>query len=588
MAIVIMGTLSFYTAKNALMNRTYEQLTSLRVLKKNQVETFFRDRFRDNRLIANSADIQDILAGVNNHFLSKNKSSGNFWLTFSRNRYLSRYLNACGYYNTFFICNTNGNGLSTSTSKETDSIILYSSTIASSPLNRLWEKIKKSRHNEIEDFDAHLPGTHGIYTGSPVFDSKNRLCGMVALEISPKAINTIMVEKNTPNGLGQTGETYLVGSDSLIRNDSRFRVHSTFKTKVKSVAAVKALAGKRGTEIIQDYRNIKVLSSYDGLNIPGLHWVILAEIDYAEAFIPIYKIRNQTLGISLAIAIILFLFVFFFSRKITQPIIKLKEAATRIGRGEYDSPLEIKEKNEIGALTESFNRMTEQLKAKDEELRMERLKRMRSVFDGHEQERQRISRELHDGLGQLLIAIKLKLEALIHTDRSKFIYVINQVKDMFDQTIDEIRSMSNDLMPAVLNEFGLVTALRNLCDEISERHKIKISFDSDKISDNLSKKAKTYLYRIAQEALINIAKHAEAREASVQLIRNEDFIQLLIQDDGKGFTFGERNSDTGNGIHNMRERTSLLNGVFTIKSDPGKGTSISIKIPVKKLEQEKA
>jgi len=335
---------------------------------------------------------------------------------------------------------------------------------------------------------------------------------MVTLEIALQAINNIMIEKNLPNGLGQTGETYLVGSDSLIRNDSRFRTHSAYKTKVKTQAVLNALAGKNGTERIRDYRNIKVLSSYDKLNIPGLNWVIVAEMDYREAIIPIYKIRNQTIGISLAVALVLCIFIFFFSRRITQPIIKLKEAATRVGQGKYDNLLEVRENDEIGALTESFNQMTEQLQAKDQELRKERLKRMRSVFDGQEQERQRISRELHDGLGQLLIAIKLKLETLIHTDRSKFIYLTNQIKDMFDHTIDEIRSMSNDLMPAVLNEFGLVTALRNLCDEISERHKIIVALNQIKYRIISVKKPK-HIYTASLRKLLsmlqNMPKHAK-------------------------------------------------------------------------------
>jgi len=586
-AIVIVGSLSFYTAKNALMNRTYEQLTSLRVLKKNHVETFINDRQRDIRLVANSQDIQDVLLLLNRHFSTPDKTNKPLQISFSRNRYLSRYLNACGYYKKLFICNEKGNGLSTTTSLNADSTIFYSPNIATPPLILLWKKVRKSLHTEIEDFNFSQSVNPAIYVCSPIFDKNNHLSGMVTLEIALQAINNIMIEKNLPNGLGQTGETYLVGSDSLIRNDSRFRTHSAYKTKVKTQAVLNALAGKSGTERIRDYRNIKVLSSYDKLNIPGLNWVIIAEMDYREAIIPIYKIRNQTIGISLAVALVLCVFIFFFSRRITQPIIKLKEAATRVGQGKYDSLLEVRENDEIGALTESFNQMTGQLRAKDLELRQERLKRMRSVFDGQEQERQRISRELHDGLGQLLIAIKLKLETLIHTDRSKFIYLTNQIKDMFDHTIDEIRSMSNDLMPAVLNEFGLVTALRNLCDEISERHKIIVTFESDKIPDTFGKKTKTYLYRIAQEALINVAKHAEARKASVKLIKDEDFIQLMIEDNGKGFTFGDGTTEMGNGIHNMRERVTLLNGTFTVASDLGKGTSITIKIPLKKSEQGK-
>lgn len=582
-AIVFVGFISFYTARYELMNRTYDQLTSLRVLKKNQIENFFTDRQRDIRLIANSSDVLHTLYQLRkiNKINSERKSIISIF-TFENNRYLSRYLNSCGYYSEFYIFNNQGFILHTPTVNHSSvQNFIYEKRPAY--FNGIFEKIKKEKATQITDIikDKHQST---VVICTPIQGKNEEILGMAMLEISTNAINSIMVENNPLNGLGETGETYLVGADHLMRSNSRFHPNSVYKTKVNSEAVISSLANISGTKVIKDYRNKKVLSSFGHLNVPGLNWVLIAEIDYEESIMPIYKIRNETIFLSIIISLILFVFVYFFAKRITRPIRLLQEAASNIGKGDFNCHVDITSNDELGQLTDSFNNMTEQLRLKNEELVEERKKRLRSDIDGQEMERQRLSRELHDGLGQLLIAIKLKLEALIHIDRSKFIYTIEGIKSLFDKTIDEVRTMSTDLMPAVLTEFGLVNALRSLCEDISERHKLDINFNSDKINDNLSKTCKTYLYRIAQEALNNIVKHAEATKVNLTFVHHEEKIVMVIADNGKGFNFGDASLEYGNGIHNMRDRVNLLNGAFKIDSTPGKGTTIQITVPVKNNE----
>jgi signal transduction histidine kinase len=352
------------------------------------------------------------------------------------------------------------------------------------------------------------------------------------------------------------------------------------KTLVKTQSVIAAMSGATGTLTTNDYRNIPVLSSYGMIKINGLKWSILAEIDLREAMISIYETRTRILLLSIIIIVVFFGFVMFISRRITKPLIRLRNATVNLGKGTYDTELPVETLDEIGALTASFNVMAHQIREKTTELQQERFGRMRSVFDGEEMERQRLSRELHDGIGQSLIAIKLRLENLLYQDGKDIYNSIQELKRYFDQIIDEVRRISNNLLPSVLEVFSIPIAFRNLFSETAEHSGLRIHFESKGNFDDLDKKIKTYIYRLTQEALNNIVKHAEAREVRVDLTRNTDRLTLVIRDDGKGFSPEAVRKDGGNGIHNMRERASLLQGHIEIRSGPSKGTTITLNVPI--------
>ncbi|MEI6852063.1 MAG: histidine kinase [Bacteroidota bacterium] len=217
----------------------------------------------------------------------------------------------------------------------------------------------------------------------------------------------------------------------------------------------------------------------------------------------------------------------------------------------------------------------------EKQLREERLMRLSWVIDGQEIERQRLARELHDGLGQSLIALKLKLES-VEVDDAKNQKKLEELRKLFNKTIDEIRRISYDLMPAGLNEFGIVNAMQRLCAEIEDHTSIKIEFEADKNLENLklSEKCSMYLYRITQEAINNSVKHAEASVISVNILKIENFIVLSIADNGKGFKFEATHKYVGNGIYNMRERVNMLEGTFEVNSEIENGTEVIVKIPM--------
>lgn len=266
--------------------------------------------------------------------------------------------------------------------------------------------------------------------------------------------------------------------------------------------------------------------------------------------------------------------------QIKRPLRKLRNATVSLAEGRYFLDLPARGDAEIVQLIRAFNAMARQVKEKTHELKQERYGRMRSVIDGEEMERQRLSRELHDGIGQLLIAIKLRLESLLYQDETEVKHSIQEMKKYFDEIIDEVRRISNNLLPSVLEAFSIPIAFRNLFSETEEHSNLKIRFEARGNFDDLDKKTKTYIYRLTQEALSNIVKHAEATTVNVKLVRKGESLTLAISDDGKGFLVDQSGKEGGNGIHNMRERASLLRGKIEIASVKGEGTTITLKVPI--------
>jgi signal transduction histidine kinase len=240
----------------------------------------------------------------------------------------------------------------------------------------------------------------------------------------------------------------------------------------------------------------------------------------------------------------------------------------------------IKSQDELGELTESFNLMTSQLKAQQEELKEREFRIYTSFIDGQEDERQRLSRELHDGLGQMIVATKLKTETLVNSVNGINNESISRLRQMFDSLVDEVRGISNNLMPAVLQEFGLNTALRQVCKEIADHSRIRIIFDSHFPGQELDKRIAVYVFRIAQEAINNALKHSGASEIIVTLIRNEKVLSLTVQDDGTGININEPCNQNGRGLNSMCERVKLLNGLIDISKGENHGTIVSVKIPL--------
>jgi PAS domain S-box-containing protein len=211
-----------------------------------------------------------------------------------------------------------------------------------------------------------------------------------------------------------------------------------------------------------------------------------------------------------------------------------------------------------------------------------------SVQKAQEDERARIARELHDDLCQRLTGMKFRVEVLedrlIPADRRAGRRLRDFAQEL-DRTIVDVRRISSNLRPSVLDDFGLVTALRLLCRDFEKTHSIRTTFEEGTIpSRRVDPSIEIALYRIAQEALSNIARHAGATAVTLRLTDDRDSLSLVVEDNGKGFDRerAARSKPAGHGIGlvSMRERTELLGGAFDLQSGEGIGTVVRSTIPL--------
>lgn len=573
LSLLIVAFYTYNKTSTALLDRTFNQLTSVKVVKKRQLETFFQDRIKDVELFAQSEDIRKVI-----HFISQKSNEDSLIQNNEiKSLFLFNFIYSCSYYTEVQIITPQGSLVEnkTNNSKTTKKVISIDKLQSKILFDKLLIDVSSPQILDYSYNDNDL----FLKVASPI-KNKNNTIAFIVFTIPLDAIDNIMLENKSGTGFGESGESYLVGKDSLMRSGSRFQTNAVMNIAVNTEASQLAFNQIDSTCISHDYRGIKVLSSFTLLDIEGLEWFIFAEIDYEEAMIPIKNTRNEILFICMLISISIFLLAYFIARKITKPIINLKNATEQISNGIFIQVKEFKASDEISDLTLSFNTMSNLLKEKQAQLENERKLRLTAIIDGQEIERQRFSRELHDGLGQSLVALKFKLEScdksLTYEERNIF---IEDIVKQLNHILEEVRLLSYNLMPAALNEFGLKTALTNLAKQLSENSKISINFDAVKSIQIEDKRINIYLYRIVQEALNNALKYANATQIDVQLLENKVFFVMIIEDNGIGFDY--KDSSMGNGLYNMKERVQLLNGIFEIESSKGKGATIYVKIPKK-------
>ncbi len=213
----------------------------------------------------------------------------------------------------------------------------------------------------------------------------------------------------------------------------------------------------------------------------------------------------------------------------------------------------------------------------------------RSVQRAQEEERSRIARELHDDICQRLTGMKYRVEVLeegIRPAHGRAAKRLREIREELDRSVAEIRRISSNLRPSVLDDFGLVTALQILCKEFQKSSNIRTTFRFDPaIPGRVDAESETAIFRISQQALANIAQHSRAANVTLSLALRNQSLHLRVVDDGSGFSApGDNGKLLGNGLGltSMRERAELLGGSFSIGSDPGHGTTVSVTIPVRK------
>jgi signal transduction histidine kinase len=213
----------------------------------------------------------------------------------------------------------------------------------------------------------------------------------------------------------------------------------------------------------------------------------------------------------------------------------------------------------------------------------ERMERdaFRRVVGAQELERRRLARELHDETGQALTSILLGLKSLedaLGDERQRGAAVAG-LRKLVVATLQDVRRLAVELRPKVLDDFGLVPALERLTESFGEQTEIRVRFESSLGDERLSPEAETALYRIVQESLTNVVKHAHAHSVSIVLARKPGAVALVIEDDGSGFDVAETRDD-GFGLEGMRERVGLFGGSLQVESRAGAGATIVAEVPL--------
>jgi len=205
---------------------------------------------------------------------------------------------------------------------------------------------------------------------------------------------------------------------------------------------------------------------------------------------------------------------------------------------------------------------------------------LRRVVSGQELERRRLARELHDETGQALTSILLGLRAVEEASSpDQMRTAASNLRELVVGTLQNVRRLAVQLRPKALDDFGLVAAVEHLVQTFSEATAIRVDLEAPLGDKRLPAEVETTLYRIVQEALTNIVKHAEASRVSILLVRRNDSATVVIEDDGQGFN-PEELREEGMGIIGMRERVELHEGRLTVEAAPGSGTTVAAEVPL--------
>lgn len=225
----------------------------------------------------------------------------------------------------------------------------------------------------------------------------------------------------------------------------------------------------------------------------------------------------------------------------------------------------------------------EQQSKLDTEIALQKEIRTKAILDAEEKERRRIAQDLHDGVGQLLSAAKLNLSNLDskitnQTEEQKI--AMQNALNLVDDSVKEVRTVSHNMMPNTLIKLGLASAVREFITKLGNAPTLKVDLEIVGLDTRLDKQIETVLYRVIQEIVNNIIKHAKASQISMQLIRHETELNIMIEDNGVGFDTNQLDNFEGIGLKGIQTRIEFLNGSVHFDSTVGRGTTVIIDVPL--------
>jgi two-component system sensor histidine kinase UhpB len=267
-------------------------------------------------------------------------------------------------------------------------------------------------------------------------------------------------------------------------------------------------------------------------------------------------------------------------RAALQPLSVLERTVDQVRRGNFSVRAQKATFSDpsIDALTDTFNGMLDTIERYRDRLHELSMR----VVTAQEEERKRISRELHDGTAQALTAQLLRLKTIEATGKTLDSAVLADLIEMTAIALEEVRHMAHELRPPSLDDLGLYASLEGLADQCAERFGLPVRFHAERGKRRLSPDIELAIYRIVHGALTNVVEHAGATYATVSMKTSEESVEVRIADNGQGFdpTAPNRRSGRGLGIFGMQERASLVGGKLIISSAPNQGTTVRLIVPL--------
>jgi signal transduction histidine kinase len=473
----------------------------------------------------------------------------------------------------------------------------------------LFQKAKKGGSGDVFVTEAHLLGSGPeINVISPIIGDNKKVVRILMFEISLQGIQDI-VDEFVERSIGDTF-TYIVDKfgNVIITTNAKFSVFESFPGLRIQPAMLGDIAV--GSVVYTNAEGKEVMAGFSDMNEFGankaLNWNVINVTPMQKVIQPISETRNVLTAIGILVSIMAVLVAYLLARSITLPLQRTVALAEEIRRGNYSHRLEENIGGEIGSLATAINEMADRIEERTAEIitrnekltseiverkiAQDRLKKLSNkIVRLQEEERRRVSRELHDGINQLLVSVKYKIENFgekFKGSPDEALKDMNKAIIFLDEAISEVRRVSHALRPSVLDDLGLAPAITNLSRIFSERNQIDIEVNGveEQTFSRLPSDVETAMYRIVQEALMNIEKHANATKVVIDVTHTDTNVTIRIEDNGEGFDLQKAMRKTMStqsmGLRNMRERIELLQGSFFIHSDVGKGTFVEIKAPL--------
>ncbi|HKJ37759.1 MAG TPA: histidine kinase, partial [Anaerolineales bacterium] len=314
--------------------------------------------------------------------------------------------------------------------------------------------------------------------------------------------------------------------------------------------------------------------------IPLTGWALLSDEAWETVGSPSLRL-TQVAPLVLVPAFLLALIALWFSAKrIIQPLQKLESKAAALAWGDFDG---IKEPvggiSEISQLQNELQEMAHKVRSAQEGLR----DYIGAITSAQEDERHRLARELHDDTIQAVIALKQRVQLIEKTVKDKKTHQsLEELESLAEQTIENLRRLTRALRPIYLEDLGLVTALEMLVRETNDSNSLSVNFQRSEQERRLAGEVELVLYRIAQEALNNVIRHAKASSATLHIIYEDQEVQLDVSDNGVGFQIPNSPTDfapSGHfGLLGIHERAELIGARLKIESALGEGTRLNVQL----------